>query len=137
MVPFMLKLFILLLVVPFVEFALLVKLAAAIGFWETILIQIGTAFLGATLAKLEGLRVLRAVQEQLAQNIMPSEDLMDGLMIFAGGLVLLTPGLITDFFGFFLLIPWTRQLVKQVVRRRFAAARASNTQTSVTTIFLP
>ena len=50
---------------------------------------------------------------------MPTDEMLDGLMIFCGGIVLLTPGFITDAMGFLLLIPWTRLLIKNIIRRKF------------------
>ena len=50
---------------------------------------------------------------------MPNNELIDGLMILVGGIVLLTPGFITDTFGFLLLIPLTRTLIKKWFKRKF------------------
>lgn len=129
------KLFIIFLIVPIIEVSILIKMVHAIGFWETVLIQVGTAFLGATLAKYEGLRVWTNIQGQLNQGLMPGDEMVDGLLIFAGGIVLLTPGLLTDLLGFLLLIPFTRILFKKWIRKKFDRMRSSG-QTGFTTILI-
>ena len=82
------------------------------------LIIFSTGIVGAYLARMEGFAVLRNIQDSLAQGRLPTEEMLDGFMILCGGLLLLTPGFITDSFGFFLLIPWTRNIIKLWVRRK-------------------
>jgi len=129
------KLFLILLLIPLIEIAILFQLAHWIGFWETILIQVGTAFLGASLAKYEGLRVWINIQTELNQGLMPAEKMIDGLMIFAGGIVLLTPGLLTDILGFLLLIPFTRKFFKKWLHKKFERMRSTG-ETGFTTIMI-
>ncbi len=114
----LIKLLLLFIGVPLLEVTILVKMGAVIGFWPTILIQVVTGVIGASLARLEGLLVWMRVQRHLANGEVPAEEMIDGLMILAAGLVLLTPGLLTDAMGFFFLVPWTRNWVKRRVRRR-------------------
>jgi UPF0716 protein FxsA len=59
------------------------------------------------------------IQHELSQGNMPADKLVDGLLILIGGIVLLTPGLLTDIFGFMLLIPITRNLFKRAIRKKF------------------
>jgi UPF0716 protein FxsA len=59
------------------------------------------------------------VKESMLQGQMPAEELIDALLIFAAGVVLLTPGFITDLAGFLILIPYTRSLLKRWIRIRF------------------
>lgn len=106
-------------VVPLVELYLLIRVGAVIGAFNTILLIIGTGLLGAYLAKLEGLRTVRQIQLNLNQGIMPAEELLDGVIILAAGLMLVTPGILTDVCGFLLLIPRTRFFFKRWLRRRF------------------
>jgi len=112
-------LMLLFIIVPIVELALLIKVGQHIGAFNTISIVIGTGIAGALLAKSEGLKTLRGIQHDLELGIMPSERLLDGLFIFTGGLLLLTPGLITDMVGFLLLIPYTRGLVREWAKEIF------------------
>jgi UPF0716 protein FxsA len=105
--------------VPIVELALLIKVGQYIGVLNTIIIVVGTGVAGAFLAKREGLKTLYGIRQDLDLGMLPSEHLIDGFFIFCGGLLLLTPGLITDILGFFFLIPYTRSLVKAWLKIRF------------------
>ena len=87
-----------------------------IGLLNTIVLVIGTATLGALLAKKQGVDTLRKIQQQLAAGVLPAEELIDGLLILIAAVVLITPGLLTDTFGFILLIPQTRQWFKRYIR---------------------
>src|SRR3989338_3258217 len=105
--------------VPALELMLLIEVGSRIGSANTILIIIFTGVLGAYIARLQGFRVLQKIQNDLNSGIMPNAQLLDGLMILLGGILLLTPGFITDTFGFLLLIPWTRVLIKTWVKHKF------------------
>ncbi|MFN7250674.1 MAG: FxsA family protein [Anaerobacillus sp.] len=116
----MLKLFILLLiVVPALEIGILVLSSNTIGIPLTIILIIFTGILGAWLAKKEGINTIRLAQLQLQQGQIPSGVILDGLCILVGGVVLLTPGFLTDALGFFLLIPNTRAIAKGFFQRLF------------------
>lgn len=113
------RLFILFTVVPLIELYFLIKIGGAIGAFNTVLLIILTALLGAFLARLEGIRTMRQISNSLAQGIMPAEEMVDGLLIFAGGVMLITPGVLTDFLALFLLIPITRTYFKRWLRKWF------------------
>ena len=55
--------------------------------------------------RIQGLGVLRRVQESMARNEMPLQEVFDGLCLLVAGALLLTPGFITDAVGFCLLFP--------------------------------
>lgn len=93
---------------PLIELAILVKLGEVLGFWPTIGLVVITGFWGAYLARLQGFWVLRKIQNEMAAGRIPTGDLVDGLLILIGGIVLLTPGLLTDLAGFALLVPYVR-----------------------------
>ena len=113
-----LRLLLLFTIVPLVELFLLVKLGTVIGVGPTVLVVICTGVLGASLARWQGLGVLRRVSDDLAQGRLPADALIDGLLILIAGAVLLTPGLITDALGFMLLVPQGRALVRRMVAAR-------------------
>lgn len=119
------RLFLLFTIVPLIELYFLIKVGTYIGALNTILLIIATALLGAYLARMEGLRTLRQINDNLAQGILPAEELIDGLLIFAGGVLLITPGVLTDVFALFLLIPFTRTIFKRWLRRKFDRMVAS------------
>ncbi len=110
----------LLIIVPALEIGLLVLSGNAIGVWPTILLIILTGILGAWLAKKEGLNTIRTAQLQMQNGEVPGKLVLDGICILVGGAVLLTPGFITDAVGFFLLIPYTRAIIKALLERIFA-----------------
>ena len=116
-----LRLLLLFTVVPLVELYLLVEIGGLIGVAPTIAIVILTGFLGAWLARRQGLDVFRRISAEMAQGGLPTDPLIDGLLILIAGAVLLTPGLLTDAAGFFLLIPRGRQFVRKTVARAFAS----------------
>ncbi len=106
-------------VLPAIELMLLIEIGSNIGAGNTVFIIIFTGVLGAYLARLQGFLVLQKIQSELNHGMMPNAQLLDGLMILVGGIVLLTPGFITDTLGFLLLIPWTRSLLKKWLSRKF------------------
>lgn len=107
--------------VPLVEMVLLIQIGQLVGLWPTLFLVVCTGILGAALARREGWRVWRRVQDELAAGRMPAESLVDGLLILIAGAVLLTPGLLTDAVGFFLLVPSGRRLIRRAVSERFKA----------------
>lgn len=113
-----LKIVLVFITVPLIELAILIKLGKAIGTWATVWTVIATAVVGASLARRQGMSVVMSIQNDLNAGRMPSQSIMDGLMIFAGGVVLLTPGLLTDAAGFLLIIPQTRKPIKSFIQKR-------------------
>jgi UPF0716 protein FxsA len=113
------RLLLLFIMIPLVELYLLLKLGALIGAGPTLAIIIMTGILGGTLARRQGFVVLRRIKEDLQTGILPTEPLIDGLFILAGGLLLLTPGLLTDIVGFLALLPLSRRRLKGWMKRRF------------------
>jgi UPF0716 protein FxsA len=122
------KLLLLFISVPLIEVLILIKLGSLFGFWPTIFLVIGTGILGAYLAKLYGLTIWYKIQKDLQAGLMPADKLVDGLLILIGGIVLLTPGLLTDILGFMLLIPFTRNYFKRFAKKKFQ--KMSKGQTS-------
>ncbi|MFC0557912.1 FxsA family protein [Halalkalibacter alkalisediminis] len=112
-------LLLLIIVVPALEIAVLILAGNVIGVWQTIFLIIATGVLGAWLAKKEGLQAVRLAQLQTQQGQLPSGVLLDGICILIGGVVLLTPGFITDAIGFFLLVPQTRTYAKALLLKIF------------------
>ena len=105
--------------VPIIELGLLIFLSSRIGFSWTIGIVVFTGVLGAVLWRLQGLGVIGRLGNALRQRDSAADALMDGAMIFFAGGLLLTPGVITDLFGFTLLIPWSRSFFKRWILRWF------------------
>ena len=121
------KLLLLFVGVPLMEILILIKLGEVMGFWATVLLVIGTGVLGATLARLYGLVVWQRIHRELELGRVPAEEMVDGALLFVGGVVLLTPGLLTDIAGFLLLIPFTRAWVKTWIKRKLETMARTGT----------
>ena len=115
----LLKLFLAFTLVPFLEIYILIKIGSYIGAFNTVMIVILTGFLGALLARYQGLQTILRVRESLGRGEIPASEMLDALLIFLAGVVLLTPGFLTDIAGLMILIPRTRSLFKVWVRRKF------------------
>lgn len=116
------RLLLLFTLVPLIELYVLLRIGSRLGVAPTILLVVVTGVVGAQLARREGVRTLRQIQGQLQRGVMPTEGLVDGALILAAGLLLVTPGVLTDAVGFGLLFPLTRAVLRQYVRRRLEAA---------------
>ncbi|MDO9543010.1 MAG: FxsA family protein [Kiritimatiellia bacterium] len=103
---------------PIIELAVLLKLHAVAGLGNTLAIVIITGFVGAFLARAQGIMVLTQIRRDLAEGRMPAPRLMDGVLILIAGVLLITPGLITDTVGFLLLIPAVRSIIRTWLRRK-------------------
>ena len=127
----LLKLFLAFTIIPVVEIYLLIQIGTIFGALTSIALVIVTGFLGAYLARIQGLQTLFRIQKSLREGQMPSRELLDALLIGIAGLVLLTPGFLTDAFGFLLLIPNTRTAIKQWLYRqievRYTSTRPDKT----------
>ncbi len=106
--------------VPLLELFLLIRLGGAVGLFPTLALCVLTGVAGAWLARREGLRALRAFQRRLARGDVPGRALTDGLCVLAGGALLLAPGLLTDLFGFSLLLPPSRRRIQKRIERKLA-----------------
>lgn len=103
---------------PLVELALLLQIGSIIGALNTIVLVIFTGMLGAYLARQQGLRTFQTIRLLMARGEMPGEPLVDALMIFLAGLLLITPGILTDLLGFLMLVPATRAPLRRWIRRQ-------------------
>jgi len=115
----LLKLFLVFTLVPFLEIYLLIKIGYYVGAFNTVIVVIVTGLLGASLARHEGIRTMMRVRESVNRGEVPAEEMLDAVLIFIAGIVLLTPGFITDLAGIAILIPTTRTWLKRWLRRKF------------------
>ena len=112
------KLLLIFTIVPIIELTLLITLGDKIGLEPTLLIVLTTALLGATLGKFQGGRAWRSIKQELGSGKLPQDSLLDGLAVVVASAFLVTPGVLTDFAAFSLLIPFTRAPIKRFVRAR-------------------
>ena len=118
-------------VAPIIEIVVIVKVAGVIGGWNTVGLLILTSIVGAYLVRHEGFAVLRKVQAQLNRGVLPGNELIDGLLVLAGGLMMLVPGFITDVVGLVLVLPPTRPLGRAVVLRWVDRRLSSQTRANL------
>jgi UPF0716 protein FxsA len=104
-------------VLPVVEIYILIQIGQAIGAWWTVLLLVADGVAGSYLIKHEGGRAWRALREAIQQHRMPATELADGALILVGGTLLLTPGFVSDVFGFFCVLPFTRPLARRALTR--------------------
>jgi len=127
-----LHLFLLFALLPLIELALLIQLGQYFGMPLTVALVLGTGAAGAVLARSQGMRALASLRQAVSAGSFPGDEIFTGVLILAGGLLLLTPGFITDTMGFAALIPGTRGLIKawlkHQVRRRLPSGEAQNHQ---------
>jgi UPF0716 protein FxsA len=115
------RLFLLLTLVPLVELSVLVWIADKTNWQTAALLIIVPGVLGAWLIRRAGIHCLRTIRSRLAAGEVPADSLLDALFILVAGILLLTPGVLTDLAGLVLLIPWTRSLVKRWLLARLRA----------------
>jgi UPF0716 protein FxsA len=110
---FFTKLLILFVLVPVTELYILIEVGKKIGSLTTIGVIILTGIIGTYLVKSQGFMILRKIQSDLNEGIMPGDSLIQGAIILAGGILLLTPGFVTDILGFIFLMPASRNILKK------------------------
>ncbi len=114
-------LFIILVGVPIAEIAVLVKVGGIIGFWQTIGTVILTALIGTHLLRQQGLAILKKAQASIDENRFPVDEVFDGLCLLLAGVLLLTPGFITDAIGLALFVARFRAVLRFGLQRVLAA----------------
>lgn len=118
----MARLLLLFIFVPAIELAILIEIGSHWGTIPTLALIVSTGALGAFLARVQGLSVLRAAQLQMERGELPAGSLADGVLILLAAALLVTPGVLTDVAGFLLLVPRVRTGIKGLVLRRFRRA---------------
>ena len=116
------RLLLLFVLIPIIELYLLLQLGARIGFMPTLGLIVLTGALGATLARQQGLSALAKIQNELKSGRPPAMEMVEGALIVVGGIVLLTPGILTDLFGFALMIPKFRKSFAERLKRGFGSS---------------
>jgi UPF0716 protein FxsA len=126
MLPLLLVL--LFIVVPIAELALIIQVGQWIGWW-TVLVLLADAVLGSMLLRSQGRAAWRRFNEALAGGRIPHREVVDGVLVIFGGVLLLTPGFLTDIFGLLFLLPPTRAVIRRLFLRE-AMRRITVTMTS-------
>ena len=120
------KLFLAFTIIPVSEIYILIAIGGQIGILPSIALVILTGIVGASLARSQGLQTLGRIRDSFQQGVVPGEELLNALLIAIAGIVLLTPGFLTDAAGLFLLIPATRTLCRGWLKRRIELVYAQH-----------
>ena len=121
--------FLIFVAVPLLELALLIKVGQLIGFWPTMAIIVATAALGVAVMRSHGLKTMQRAMAALAAGGMPVHSVADSTFVMLAGLLLISPGLMTDAAGLLLLIPPVRRVVSDWSMRRLLASGKVHTWT--------
>lgn len=113
------KLFLLFTLIPIIELMILIDLGTSIGLAPTLGVVILTGALGAWAARTQGFYALSRIQAEMAAGRLPGAEMVEGAMVLVGGVLLLTPGLLTDAAGFALMTPAVRAAVRGWLMRKF------------------
>jgi UPF0716 protein FxsA len=116
LVPLLVLVFI---VVPIAELAIIIQVGQAIGVWWTIALLVADSVLGSLLMRAQGRQAWRRFTEALQAGRPPAREVVDGMLVLAGGALLLTPGFMSDLLGLSLLLPPTRAVIRRLLLRRF------------------
>lgn len=117
-----LLLFFIFIAIPVIEIAIFIQVGGVIGVPATIGIVLATAFLGASLLRVQGLQTWRRAEEAMRRGEPPVAEMLDGVFLFIAALLMVTPGLFTDCIGVLLLIPPLRRAAGRAAARRLAAS---------------
>ncbi|MGG3941293.1 FxsA family protein [Peribacillus psychrosaccharolyticus] len=119
---------------PVIEIIILLLSGKIIGFWPTLFALILMGIAGAYLAKKQGLETLRRAQAQMNVGQLPGNEMINGLCIMIGGILLVLPGFITDLAGLLLILPPTRKLCKPLLMRWITKKINKNKNKGIITI---
>lgn len=112
-----LRLFLLFTIVPLTELWLLIRVGEIIGASSTLLLVMVTGAVGAYLARQQGIAIIGEFQRKVDGGQMPTDALVEGILVLIGGVLLVTPGIMTDFVGFSLVIPFSRKAIRETLKR--------------------
>ncbi len=113
------KLFLLFALLPIIEIAILVNVGDLIGGWNTVGIVIFTAFVGAFLVRQQGVSTLMQAQQKMQAGQVPGQEMAEGLLLVVAGVLLVTPGFVTDGLGFLFCLPFTRPIIARALIKNF------------------
>lgn len=119
---------------PVIEIIILLLSGKVIGFWATLFTLLLMGIVGAYLAKQQGLETLRRAQAQMNVGQLPGNEMINGLCIMIGGILLVLPGFITDLAGLLLILPPTRKLCKPLLMRWITKKINKNKNKGIITI---
>ena len=114
------KIFLLFALLPILEITVLITVGEQIGGWNTVAIVVATAFIGAYLVRQQGLSTLLTAQQKMQSGVIPGQEMAEGLLLVISGVLLVTPGFITDVFGLLLCLPLSRPVIAKALLKQLA-----------------
>ncbi|HEV7932459.1 MAG TPA: FxsA family protein [Actinomadura sp.] len=131
-----LVLFLAFLLLPVLEIYVILQVGQLIGGWETAVLLLAESLLGAWIVRREGRRAWRALRETFGRGALPDRELSEAALVLVGGVLLLTPGFVTDVLGFVFVLPFTRPAVRRALAA-YVRRRVRTTERSMGGIFPP
>jgi UPF0716 protein FxsA len=98
-----------------VEVAAAIAVASWIGIGWTLLLLLGLSLLGAVLLRREGARAWRSFSTAVAEGRPPGREVISGMLVLLGALLIIVPGFVTDVLALLCLLPFTRKLIGRVL----------------------
>ncbi|SKA35441.1 FxsA family protein [Consotaella salsifontis] len=117
---------VLLLLVPILEISVFIMVGNVIGLVPTLGLILLTAIIGTALLRYQGIGTLARIQAETRAGRLPGRDMIHGVMIMAAGILLLTPGFVTDTIGFLLFVPQVRDGLWRWLRDKIVVVSASS-----------
>lgn len=117
-------LFLIFIIIPLIEITILINVGEIIGAWYTVGLVLLSAFIGVNMLRYQGLSTLSRAQMRMNSGEIPANEMIEGIILAVGGALLVTPGFVTDFFGFCCLVPFTRHLLVAYLKRHFTVVAA-------------
>ena len=111
--------FLLFIFIPLIEISIFITVGSNIGILNTIAIILLTAIVGVYFVRRQGLSLLFNAQRNMAQGIMPAEEIKGGIFLLISGLLLITPGFFTDCIGFLMFFKPVQNFISQKAKNYF------------------
>ena len=102
--------------VPVIELTLLVRIGQLVGPIPTALLIVIMGVIGAYQARKSGLRTIQEIRRAIGEGRVPGNEVIDRLLILIAGLLLITPGVLTDLIGFAFLVPSVRTVARELAK---------------------
>lgn len=112
--------------VPVIEIGLFIQVGGFLGLWPTIALVLITAFVGASLVRSQGLHTLMTVQQRMQQGELPAQQIVEGVLLAVAGVLLFTPGFMTDAMGMVALLPAPRALLAKYLMSKVSVSTMSS-----------
>lgn len=118
---------VLFIIVPLIELYVIIAVGEEIGAFWTVMLVLLTAFIGVNLLRIQGMSTLMRAQNSMSQGQIPAMEMMEGIALAVAGVLLITPGFITDAIGFLCLFPASRQAIIRYIMAKSSVNATFNT----------